>query len=144
MRRRGCRQGPSNGLLAQIPIFFALISAHLPSKAKQECQSEGRTVPLENPDLCKRMGIFVVRENVIAGAKPKNQQHPDRSSLDGSLRRQGMELHGLWRNQTEFSVGTTAIVSNPAALVWMKSRRDMPLMVLPSAGSVSRFGSGAQ
>ena len=33
---------------------------------------------------------LVVRENVIAGEKPKNQQHPDRSSQVEILRGQGM------------------------------------------------------
>jgi hypothetical protein len=28
--------------------------------------------------------VIVVRENIVAGEKPKNQQHPDRSSPGGA------------------------------------------------------------
>ena len=49
----------------------------------------------------------VVRENVIVGAERKNQQHPDRSSLDGSYESKACNIvTWAWRNQTEFSVGT--------------------------------------
>jgi hypothetical protein len=55
--------------------------------------------------------LAVVRENVIAGEEPKNQQHPERSSLTGAYEDEACVtlLHGFWRNllkdQTEFSIG---------------------------------------
>jgi hypothetical protein len=54
----------------------------------------------------------VVRENVIAGEKPTNQQHPDRRSpMEHTEARHVTLLQSALGNQTEFSVGTPGLVS---------------------------------
>jgi hypothetical protein len=42
----------------------------------------------DDEEAIEQPKMTAVRENVIAGEEPRNQQHPNRSSLVGSLRRQ--------------------------------------------------------